>query len=175
MQKLSEYWLSIREKMVKDPLPVKSVAAGWAIGVFIGCTIPFGFQLVISVPLAILMRVSKIGATVGTLVTNPVTIWVIYPAQTYLVNKVVFGGSLSFSRLMEMEWTWQSVRELGVEVVASFFIGGFVLGAILTPLAYIFVYRLVSAYRARKACVRAGTSARCAKSRLQIRPPLSLP
>ena len=156
MQKLSEYWLSIREKMVKDPLPVKSVAAGWAIGVFIGCTIPFGFQLVISVPLAILMRVSKIGATVGTLITNPVTIWVIYPAQTYIVNKVVFGGSLSFSRLMGMEWTWQSVRELGVEVVASFFIGGFVLAAILTPLAYIFVYRLVSAYRARKGCVAKG-------------------
>ena len=150
MRKLREYWLAIREKMVKDPLPVKSIAAGWALGVFIGCSIPFGFQLVISVPLSVVMRVSKIGATVGTLITNPVTIWVIYPAQTYVVNKLLFDGSLSFSRLMEMEWTWQCVRQLGFEVVASFFIGGFALAAILTPPVYFFVYRLVSAYRARK-------------------------
>ncbi len=154
MRSLREYYSDIREKMVRDPLPPESVAAGWALGVFVGFLIPFGFQLVVSVPLAVMMRVSKIGATLGTLVTNPVTIWVIYPAQTYAVNKLLFGGSLSFGNLMEMEWTWQSVRELGGEVVASFFIGGFVLAAVFAPIVYFAVRRIVGAYRAGRSAVQ---------------------
>ena len=85
--------------MVADPLPPGRVAAGWALGMFVGCTVPFGMQLVISVPLAVLLRISKIGASVGTLITNPVSIFFIYPAQTYAVNKLLFGVSLSYSKL----------------------------------------------------------------------------
>ena len=68
---------ALRDKMVADPLPPDRVAAGWALGMFAGCAIPFGMQLVISVPLAILFKISKIGASVGTLITNPVTIFFI--------------------------------------------------------------------------------------------------
>ena len=118
---------ALREKMVSDPLTPDRVAAGWALGMFVGCAVPFGMQLVFSVPLALMLRVSKIGATLGTLITNPVTIFVIYPAQTYAVNKMFFGGSLTFENLMKVEWTWQSVRSLGAEAVASFFIGGLLL------------------------------------------------
>ena len=147
MRSLRSYWHELRTRMVKDPLPPEDVAAGWALGMFIGCSIPFGLQLVISVPLAMMMRVSKIGATLGTLITNPVTIFVIYPAQTWVMNKLIFGGSLSFSRLMETEWTWRAVRHLGAEAMVSFFLGGFALAIVLTPLTYFFVRRLVVAYR----------------------------
>ena len=137
----------LKAKMVKDPLPPEDVAAGWALGVFIGCAIPFGLQLIISVPLAMMMRVSKIGATLGTLITNPFTIFIIYPAQTWVVNRLIFGGSLSFSRLMETEWTWRAVRHLGAEAMASFFLGGFALAIVLTPLTYFFIRRHVVAHR----------------------------
>lgn len=136
--------------MVREPLPPEDVAAGWALGVFIGCAIPFGMQLVISVPLAMMMRVSKIGATLGTLITNPVSIFFIYPMQTFLVNRVLFGGSLTFSKLMEVEWTWRAVRHLGAEVMVSFFIGGFALAAIMTPLTYFAVKQLVNRHRLRR-------------------------
>ena len=147
MRSLRFYWHDLRARMVKDPLPPEDVAAGWALGMFIGCSIPFGLQLVISVPLAMMMRVSKIGATLGTLITNPVTIFIIYPAQTWVMNRLIFGGSLSFSRLMETEWTWRAVRHLGAEAMVSFFLGGFALAIVLTPLTYFFVRRLVVAYR----------------------------
>ena len=149
MRALGEYWHDLREKMVKDPLPPESVAAGWALGVFVGCAIPFGLQLVISVPLAIMMRVSKVGATIGTLISNPLTILFIYPAQTFVVNKLLFGGSLSFSHLMDTEWNWSTVKELGGEVMTSLFLGGFALAVILTPIAYFVVRRVVVAYRVR--------------------------
>ncbi len=150
MKTPSEYWRQLKAKMVREPLPPEDVAAGWALGVFVGFAIPFGMQLVISVPLALMMRVSKIGATLGTLVTNPVTIFIIYPFQTFVVNKLIFGGTLTFAKLMETEWTWRAVRHLGVEVMCSFFIGGFVLAALLTPVAYFSVKRIVLRHRARK-------------------------
>ena len=148
MKSLKSCWHEIREKMIHDPLPPEDVAAGWALGMFVGCAVPFGLQLVVSVPLALMMRVSKIGATVGTLVTNPVTIFFIYPAQTWVVNKVLFGGSLSFERLMDVEWTWEAVRKLGAEAMVSFFLGGLALAIILTPITYFAVKRLVVRYRA---------------------------
>jgi uncharacterized protein (DUF2062 family) len=147
--KVSEWLRGLRDKMVADPLPPDRVAAGWALGMFIGCAVPFGMQLVISVPLALMMRVSKVGATFGTLITNPVTIFIIYPVQTYVVNKLFFGGSLTLSNLMEVEWNWSSVRSLGAEAMASFFLGGFILAAILTPVTYFAVRKIVTLRRGK--------------------------
>ena len=151
MNVLAQRWRSLKAKMIKDPLPPEDIAAGWALGVFVGCAIPFGMQLIISIPLALMMRVSKVGATLGTLITNPVTIFFIYPAQTFVVNRVLFGGSLTFSNLLEMEWCWASVRKLGAEAIISFFLGGFLLAIVMTPLCYFFVRRTVERNRARKA------------------------
>lgn len=150
MASWAERWRLLREKMVSEPLPVERVAAGWALGMFIGCAIPFGLQLMVSVPLALMMRVSKLGATLGTLITNPVTIFFIYPAQTYAVNHLLFGGSLSWDRLMNVEWTWEAVCRLGAEAMASFFLGGIFLGCIMTPLTYFAVKRMVELHRSRK-------------------------
>ena len=147
MQSLRSYWHALKAKMVKDPLPPEDVAAGWALGMFVGCAVPFGLQLIVSVPLALMMRVSKIGATLGTLITNPVTIFIIYPAQTWAFNRLLFGGSLTFQRLMDMEWTWHSVRRLGAEAMVSFFLGGLALGMIFSPITYFLVRRLVLRYR----------------------------
>ena len=87
---------------------------------------------------------------VGTFITNPVTIFFIYPAQTYVVNRMLFGGSLSFSRLMQTEWTWHAVRRLGAEAMASFFLGGLLLAIILTPITYFTVRGFVVRSRRRK-------------------------
>jgi hypothetical protein len=154
MRKLRGYFRLMRRKIVRDPLPPESVAAGWALGMFIGCAIPFGMQLVVSLPLAAMMRVSKVGATLGTFITNPVTILFIYPMQTWAVNKVLFGSSLSYEKLVETKWCWQAVRSLGPEVMASFFLGGMILGMILAPLTYFAVRRIVLKSRARRAALR---------------------
>ena len=145
-----ESWRRLKAKMMREPLPPEDIAAGWALGMFIGCSVPFGLQLVISIPLAMMMRVSKVGATLGTFITNPVSIFFIYPAQTFVVNKLVFGGSLTYSKLAETEWTWAAVRKLGAEAMASFFLGGILLAIVLTPITYFVVRRLVVVHRMRK-------------------------
>ena len=139
---------SLREKMVRDPLPPESVAAGWALGVFVGFAIPFGLQLIVSVPLAIMMRVSKVGATLGTFVTNPATIFFLYPAQTWVVYNLVFG-SREMGEL-PTEWTRQSVMALSGPVIISFFLGGLALAMLLSPVTYHVVKRIVIRQRRRK-------------------------
>ena len=149
MTSLRAYLLGLKEKIVGDPLPPEDVAAGWALGMFIGCSVPFGLQLVVSVPLAIMMRVSKIGATVGTLITNPVTIFFIYPAQTWAMYNLLFGNREMGA--LPTEWTRENVMALSGPVIISFFLGGLVLALILSPITYFVVKRIVIRFRtARK-------------------------
>ena len=148
MKALTGWVKAIRTKMVRDPLPPEDVAGGWALGVFVGFAIPFGVQLVVSIPLAIMMRVSKIGATLGTLVTNPVTIFFIYPAQTWAVYNLVFG-SREMGEL-PVEWTMKTVMALSGPVVISFFLGGLLIAIIAAPITYFSVRRIVCAHRRRQ-------------------------
>ena len=135
------------------------IARGWALGMFIGCVIPMSAQLLISIPLSFVLRCSKIGATLGTFITNPVTVLFIYPALCLVGNKII-GGSLSW------EATQQAARDLvkldvsgflhlGGDLIASFFVGGFLLAAVCTPLTYFGVYHLVLRYRRIKAALKA--------------------
>ena len=145
---LVAYLRFLKRKIVRDRLPPEDVAAGWALGMFVGCAIPFGLQLVVSIPLAMMMRVSKIGATLGTFVTNPVTIFFIYPAQTWVVYNLLFG-SREMGEL-PVEWTMRTVMALSGPVVISFFLGGLLLGLVLSPVTYFAVKKIVVSYRMRR-------------------------
>ena len=148
MRSWREFYDTLKAQMVKDPLPPEKVAAGWTLGMFVGCAIPFGFQLVVSIPLAVMTGVSKIGATLGTFVTNPVTIFFIYPAQTWVVYNLLFG-SREMGELPH-EWTRESVMALSGPVIISFFLGGLLLALILTPITFVGVKRIVIKYRSMK-------------------------
>ena len=147
MKSVAGYFRSLRRKIVKERIPAEDIAGGWALGVFIGFAVPFGFQLAVSIPLAMMMRVSKIGATVGTLVTNPLTIFFIYPAQTWFVYNLVFGHREMGE--LPVEWTMKSVMALSGPVVISFFLGGLALALFFSPIAYFTVKRVVLDHRAR--------------------------
>ena len=145
-------WLRLRARMVREKQPPEFVARGWAIGMFYGCTIPFGFQLILSIPTAILLRGSKIGATVGTFITNHFTIFVIYPAQCWAGNKVLelFGRDvMSVDKIIAELNHIGSLSPLSGEFWSSFFIGGALLALVCTPLTYWGVLRAVRNRRAR--------------------------
>ena len=148
MKSFSTYFRFLKRKIVRDPLPPEDIAGGWALGMFIGCSVPFGLQLIVSVPLALMMRVSKVGATLGTFVTNPATIFFLYPAQTWVVYNLLFG-SREMGEL-PTEWTRESVMKLSGPVLISFFLGGLALAMLLSPLTYHVVKRIVIKYRSRK-------------------------
>ncbi len=156
-KKIKRGWTRLYVKIVKEKASPEYIARGWAIGMFYGCFIPFGFQLILSIPTAFQLKGSKIGATLGTLLTNPVSIWFIYPVQCY-VGSLLLGGGLNFQTVSEamnkvlapdLPWydAYQALFGLGWRLAASFFLGGALLTAIMTPLTYWFVRRLVIRYR----------------------------
>ena len=145
-------WL--RRQILGENASPEFIARGWAIGMFYGCLIPFGVQLLCSIPTAFLLKGSKIGAALGTLLTNHVTIFFIYPAQCWVGNRLM-GGSLSYAGI-EMaledvfkEQSFEALQKIGTELLIAFFIGGALLTLIMTPLTYWFVKRMVVMNRAR--------------------------
>ena len=146
-------------RAVREKKPPEYIARGWAIGMFIGCAIPFGVQLYISIPLSFFLKGSKIGATLGTLITNPFTILFIYPAQCWfgarLLGKALeYGAITQQMKQMLAAQDWASLCKLSGTMVTSFFVGGFVLAAVMTPLTYYGMLLLVRRYRDERARLR---------------------
>ena len=142
-------------KIVHEKASPEYIARGWAIGMFYGCLIPFGLQLICSIPTAFLLKGSKIGATLGTLLTNHFSIFLIYPAQCYVGSRLL-GGHLSYAKIESAlnevleNQDWESLFSLGGELLASFFLGALLLTVVMTPITYFGVLHLVRRYRSLK-------------------------
>lgn len=153
---LRRFWLKMYMKIVKEKATPEYIARGWATGMFYGCLIPFGFQLICSIPTAFLLKGSKIGATLGTFITNHFTVFIIYPLQCWVGNKIM-GGSLTFegaNKVMKdllANQSYETLLAMGWELVIAFFIGGALLAAVMTPVTYFTVKHLVAAFQAKKA------------------------
>ena len=140
------------KKAIREKGSPHYIALGWALGVCIGFAVPFGLQLMISIPLSFLLKCSKLGATVGTLVTNHFSIILIYPFQTWLGNRLLRGHLT----LGEMEMILKEVFEkkdyqtlfgLGMEISVSFLLGGVILAVIFAPVTYYAIRALIVRYR----------------------------
>ena len=136
------------------------IARGWAIGMFIGCVIPMSFQLMISVPLSFLLKGSKIGAVLGTFITNPISIIFIYPLQCFAGSKLT-GGNLTLEAARNamkgvlQDQSWENLSSLGTDLLVSFFAGGLLMAIVLTPITYLTVYQAVVRYRKIRDMLRA--------------------
>ena len=157
---IKRQWQRLCAQILREKASPEFIAKGWAIGMFYGCAIPFGFQLILSIPTAIILKGSKIGATVGTFVTNHFTIFIIYPVQCWMGNRIL-GGNLSYANIRHAlhdvvaEQSWEAVLQVSGELLESFFLGGFVFAAIFTPLTYFGVRAYVRRHRVRKAAANA--------------------
>jgi len=155
MEKTRRWFRFYYKTAIREPGTPEYVARGWAIGMFIGFAVPFGLQLVVSIPLSFLLKGSKLGATVGTLATNHFTIFVIYPFQCWLGSWLI-GNPLSLTEISSeleqvlKEQDYQTLFGLGRDLVVSFFIGGFLLAFISTPICYYLVKNMVIKYRQSK-------------------------
>ncbi len=156
MSWIRRQWLNLRARILREKASPEFIAKGWAIGMFYGCSIPFGFQLLLSIPTAIIMKGSKVGATVGTFVTNHFTIFLIYPVQCWMGNRLL-GGNLSYANIRHAlhdvvaEQSWEAVLQVSGDLLEAFFLGGLVFAAVFTPLTYFGVRAYVRRQRARKA------------------------
>ncbi len=155
MIKLKEKFISLYHKMVGENATPEYIARGWAIGMFWGCICPFGLQLIFSIPTSFILKGSKIGATLGTFITNHFSIFVIYPLQCY-IGSLILANGLTYSSIKAAmgkvinEQSYSALLECGTDLLMSFFAGGVILTLIMTPITYFGVKFIVKAYRQRK-------------------------
>ena len=154
------FWKYMYTKIVRGQGSPDYVARGWALGMFVGCVVPVFCQLIVAVPLSFVVRGSKVGAALGTFITTPPTAIFIYPVLIWVGNKLT-GGDLSAdagdklleifnSETLSFAEKWSEFGSLGGDVVTAFFAGGLAWAAIMTPLTYFGVRRLVISYRKKR-------------------------
>ena len=142
-------------KMIREKASPEYIARGWAVGMFWGCFAPLGTQLACSIPCSFLLRGSKVGAVFGTMLTNHITIFFVYPIQCWIGNRIL-GGSLTLGAVRDalkallQEKRLEALWDLKTEIVTAFFAGGLLFALVLTPPTYFIVLTLVKRYRSHK-------------------------
>ena len=151
-------WRKFYFKIVREKASPEYIARGWSIGMFFGCLIPIGGQLICSIPAAFLLKGSKIGAVLGTFITNQITVFFIYPVQCYAGAKLI-GLDLSYGDIelklkdivtaSDFSEFVDAAKSLAGDLTIAFFVGGAIMAVVFTPITYIAVKRMVVAYRIR--------------------------
>jgi len=152
--------------MIREKASPEYIARGWAVGMFWGFATPLGVQLIFSIPCSFLLKGSKIGAVFGTLLTNPVTIFFVYPIQCWVGNRIL-GGNLTFNAVKDVlktalnDRSLQALFDLKWDVIASFLVGGSLFGILLAVPTYYGVLALVNRHRLRKRAKKSSKTQEC--------------
>ncbi|MGH6922571.1 MAG: DUF2062 domain-containing protein [Propylenella sp.] len=142
-----------------------AIAMGTAIGVFVSFTPFVGLHIVISLALAWLFRANMIAGGISTAVGNPLTFPLIW-ASTYELGHLILGGVNSEApRRLGHDLANRNFDQI-VPLLGPMLLGSTVLGAIAGALAYLVVYKAVSAYQEarRKRVATRGGAGRMAES-----------
>ena len=120
------------------------VAKGMALGIFIGMTPTFGFQMAIAIFFAFLLRENKLAAALGVWITNPVTAPFIY-ALEYESGRILLGMErASFPR----ELTFAAFKTLGWEVIVPLSVASVIYGVLCAGVAFSITLRMIPIVKA---------------------------
>ena len=115
------------------------IAKGFALGIFIGMTPTFGFQMIIAIFFAFLLRENKLAAIIGVWITNPITAPFIYAAEYELGRRLLQLEPLSF----DIDFTFESLMALSWEILGPLLFGSLVFGVLCTAISYAVVLRMI--------------------------------
>lgn len=142
-------------KLAKQSGTPECIARGVFWGVLVGWVIPFGFQLVVVIPLAIIFKANKLVACAATFVNNHLTVFVMSPFQCW-AGSYMIGHPLHYGRVRDifMELlknpSFGALFNLGTEIFVPFFVGGTVFGVLTGVTGYFLSLYLVRHLRGRK-------------------------
>ena len=126
-------------RLIRLQASPNDIAKGMALGLFIGMTPTFGFQMLIALALAVVLKENKISAMIGVWVTNPVTAPFIYGLE-YEIGRVL----LHLPRPdMHLQFNYESLSTLGWEVVVPLCLGSLIFGVVSLAVGYAVTLRLI--------------------------------
>lgn len=114
------------------------LALGMAVGIFVSIMPIIPFQTLVAIGLAFIVRGSKSAAFLGTWLSNPLTIPLVYYLN-YKVGCVLLGYQATLDSIAFDSFS--QLMELGIEVATAIMVGGAVIGAVLGAAAYFLTLR----------------------------------
>ena len=119
------------------------IARGLSVGVFAGMYPFFGFQTILAVAIAALLKGNKLAAAAGTWVSNPLTYIPIY-AFNFQVGRFLLRSNVTFA------FTNQSLHQIlqtGADLAWVMLVGSTAVGSIVAALAYAGAMPIVRRFR----------------------------
>jgi uncharacterized protein len=127
-----------------DPAPI---AAGFAMGVFVGVTPTIPFHTAIILLIGFLFRQNITAAYLGSwLISNPLTIPLFYLSQ-YEVGRFLLG--MEHCRFELADHSLGAIAALGWKILLPLLTGGILMAPFFAVPAYFIAHRLITSFRAR--------------------------
>jgi uncharacterized protein len=124
----------------------RAIAAGLAIGVFVGVTPTIPFHTAIIVMIGLLFRKNITAAYLGSwIISNPLTIPLFYLSQ-YELGRILLG--MERCQFILNDYSLKAVAALGWQILLPLLTGGLVMAPLFAVPAYFMTYRLVAGIRA---------------------------
>lgn len=111
----------------------RGVAMGLAVGVFIGCVIPMGLQIVAAAVAVAAVRANLPAAMLSSLITNPFTVAPVY-FVAYKLGDLILGPAAELQHAAE---TGRTLVEGALAMGKPLLVGLTVLGTVLGLLLYL--------------------------------------
>ncbi|MEI6749801.1 MAG: DUF2062 domain-containing protein [Bacteroidota bacterium] len=140
MKKLKKRLTEKIQKLIGEP---KTVARSFAMGSFIGVSPLIGMQIILSLFLAGIFRLSKTASVVGVINTNWTKGLLLYPLN-YKLGAWLLGydTNLDISGMLRGN-LFKNLLNASSEVFISLLIGGFITGAIISSAYYFLVLKIL--------------------------------
>ncbi len=160
----------IRLVRINDTPP--KIAAGVALGVFLGVFPTFGIGTLLAIVLAAVCRLNKVGALIGTLVMNPITTPFFWTGGAYLGAVLLSGDPAAALRAIQtfstevhlrhfLTWEgWRFLLAATGKGALTYLVGTTLLSLLTAALSYPLTLKILDLYRRRKALRRLRLSAR---------------
>ncbi len=135
-------WGKIREKLreaFSQETDEKSLAGGFAVGVFFSFTPLVSLHTVLALLVAFLFRLSKLAAAAGVWVNNPYTMPFVFYGCLRLGEWIMGTG---FHPLACERWTLDAFLRAAMPCVAPLVLGTTIVGLVGAVAAYFIVYRI---------------------------------
>lgn len=139
------YWLVRLRRLQGTP---RAIARGIAIGVFAGSFPFFGFQTILGVLLATLLRGNRLAAAAGTWISNPFTYVPIY-FFNFKVGQLLLGGNNLSSDRLKID-SWATIVESSLDMTVTLLIGCVAVGLAAAVCAYFVSLWLLSRRKGRR-------------------------
>ena len=128
-------WRYLYLRFVRLQGSPEAIARGLAVGAFAGVFPIFGFQIIMGVLLAVLVRGNKLIAAVSTWISNPFTYVPLFAFNFQVGRWLLQTQQLNFPSMDELEWN--QLIQMGTDFMLTLLVGCSVVGIVVAVLSYV--------------------------------------